>query len=239
MIGLLYKEFIATKSRMFVVFSILHLILISVLALGSNGNGETEVITIYLYSLYFVIVFILIFSYIGIALVKSDNQKQIEYYLSTPIKHKEYIIEKYIFLLGVFAFVTIIMVTEGLIIKNNISIDVSHNMMKNLWKLLPVIIGTAMICMAVEIPVYYIFGVDRGKSVITGFVVIILFVFVGYLFFGDLSVLDELNLSKLLEILNNNKKILRTMQFAVPAGALCLTFISSLVSMSFFERIRK
>lgn len=239
MIGLLYKEFVATKSKLFVIFSILHLILVSAMAMGNNGDGGMEVGTIYLYSLYLVIVFILVFSYIGVTLVKNDSQKQIEYYLSTSIEHKEYIIVKYIFLSGVFAFVTIIMVIEGLIVKSNLSVDVSQNMMKDFWELLPAVIGISMICMAAELPVYYAFGVDKGRMLIQGFLIILLFVFVGYLFFGDLSILDELNLSKLLKILNNNKKILRIMQFAVPIAAVCLTMVSCVVSVLFFKRIRK
>lgn len=239
MIGLLYKEFVATKGRLFVIFSILHLILISAMALTNNGDGGMEVVTIYLYSLYLVVVFILVFSYISITLVKNDSQKQIEYYLSTSIEHKEYIIVKYLFLSGIFAFITIIMVIEGFIVKSNLSVDVSQNMMKDFWELLPAVIGISMICMAVELPVYYAFGVDKGKMLIQGFLIILFFVFVGYLFFGDLSILDELNLSKLLKILNKDKKILRITQFAVPIAAVCLTMVSCLISVLFFRRRRK
>lgn len=230
MIGLLYKDFIATKGKILLGAGLIQFILIAIMRFVFKNDIEAEIMIIYLFSGCMFLLFGFIIFFLNISLLKSDNEKQVTYYLSTPVKRSDYVTSKYLYLFITYAFISVIIVLEVLIVKTDLISTDAQKIMNNLWKIMPILIGVFMICTAVELPFYFGLGVDRGKNVKEGLIIILLFIMVAYLFFGDLSVLDNFNLSKLLDLLIKNKNLLQIMQIATPLAAIGLFGVSYFVS---------
>ena len=230
MIGLLYKEFIATKGKMFLILSGVHLMLL--IAIPLIWTGETEVSSIYMYSIYLIVALTMIMGYSSTRLIRSDNDKQIQYFLGTTVNASGYVMSKYLLLIATYIFVAIIIVVEGLIVKSNLTLEVSSNMMKDCWKIVPMGIGISLFISSLELLLCYIFKID-GNNVLTGFCIVFLFVFLGYIFFGDLNVFEKINLTYLI---NNHKKVITILQIVIPVIAVVFTLLSCVVSIKFFKR---
>lgn len=229
MIGLLYKEFIATKGKLFLILSGIHLILLITIPFISS---ETEVSSIYMYSVYLLVALSMIMGYSATRLIRSDNQKQIEYFLGTTVNASGYVMSKFVFLFLTYIFVAIMIVAEGLIVKSNMTLDVSTNMMNDCWKIVPIGIGISLFISSLELLLCYVFKID-GNNVLTGFAIVVMFVFLAYIFFGDLSVFEKINMTNLIK---NHKKVIAILQIVIPVAAVAFTMLSCVVSIKFFKR---
>ena len=68
---------------------------------------------------------------------------------------------------------------------------------------------------------------------LTGFAIVVMFAFLAYIFFGDLSVFEKINMTN---IIKNHKKLIAILQITVPVIAVCFTMVSCVVSIKFFKR---
>lgn len=234
MIGLLYKDFIATKGKMILGFMLLQLVIISGLHFIYMDNMELEIMIIYLLSASMVILFGVILFYLDVALVKSDSQKQMDYFLSTPIDRSSYVKSKYIYVLSAFVLVTVVMLIEMLIIKNGLQSVAAQKLISALWKMFPIILGVCMVCSAIELTFYFGLGADVGKAVKEGFWIGLMFLCVAYLLFGDLDIIKNMNLSVLVKLIMKDEKSLKLLQVLSPCVGCEIFALSYLLSNIIF-----
>ena len=98
---------------------------------------------------------------------------------------------------------------------------------------LPYFNGTALAVCAFEYPFYFAFGVNKGKIIKEGLFIALMFAVMAYMFFGDLDVIFNLDLNK---ILNNSKAITKTLKWAFPMGGLVLYITSFFLSKLIFTK---
>ena len=96
---------------------------------------------------------------------------------------------------------------------------------------LPYVNGIVLAICALEYPFYFAFGVNKGKLIKEGLFFALMFAVMAYMFFGDLDVIFNLDLTK---ILNNSKAIAKTLKWAFPMSGLVLYITSFLVSNRIF-----
>ncbi len=236
MIGLLYKDFISTKGKMILGFTLLQLVIISGLHFIYMDNMELEIMIIYLLSASMVILFGVILFYLDVALVKSDSQKQMDYFLSTPIDRSSYVKSKYIYVLSAFVLVTVVMIIEMLIIKTGLNSVDAEKLINNLWNIFPVFLGVFMICSAIELPFYFGLGASVGKAVKEGFWIGLMFLCVAYLLFGDLDIIKNMNLSVLVKLIMKDEKSLKLLQILAPCVGCGVFVLSYLLSNILFQK---
>ena len=231
MTGLLYKDFIGSKNNFFLTILLLALGLLVLLKVISLNSLECE---IFVFVIYFGIVLVsyslLLFS-IDTAIIKVDSTKQIDFFLSTPTSKTAYILSKYLYffiaymVVLCFAYGGVFISTKGMYGEDTIK-DLT-----TFRDFLPYVNGIVLAICALEYPFYFAFGVNKGKLIKEGLFFALMFAVMAYMFFGDLDVIFNLDLTK---ILNNSKAITKTLKWAFPMGGLVLYITSFLVSNRIF-----
>ena len=232
--GLLYKDFIASNDRYYAIFAVLQFVLVIFFRIMMKSDAGTEVGAVYVFSIFLMYPIMLIF-FMAETLLKNDSKKQITYIISTPITRKEYTKSKYIYIFIAFALISLIGILEYLLLKSGVKISNSKKLLNNIGKMIPIIIAGCMFIVAIELPLYFRLGVEKGKAIKEGLLLLVFFVFMGYVFFGDLDVFKNINLMKLLEMLIGEKKNMIYVQIGAPivaVGAYVLSyFISKKISI--------
>ena len=233
MIGLLYKDFIGSKSKFYLTLLMIAFALLCVCKVVSFNSLEFELFVYIIYvgivsSLYFLLMFML-----DTAIIKLDSPKQTEFYLSTPTSRTGYILSKYLYFFIAYA-VALILTYGGYFIaaKGMYGEDMLKNL-KTIRSFLPYLNGVALFACTLEYPFYFAFGVNKGKVIKEGLFFAFMFAVLAYFFFGDLDVIFNLDLTK---ILNNTKTITKVMKFAFPAGGLVLYTASFFLSNLIFNK---
>ena len=83
---------------------------------------------------------------------------------------------------------------------------------------------------------YFSLGVDKAKRVINGLLFVLLFVVVVYFLFGDLSLVENLNVMGILEYIQEHQEIMFALQILPPLLGCLLYYICYLGSVKLFER---
>ena len=132
--------------------------------------------------------------------------------------------------MSAFILVTVVMLIEMLIIKNGLQSVAAQKLIRALWKMFPIILGVCMVCSAIELTFYFGLGADVGKAVKEGFLIILLFLCVAYLLFGDLDIIKNMNLSVLVKLIMKDEKSLKLLQVLSPCvgcGVFALSYLLS------------
>lgn len=227
--GLLYKDFIASNDKYYVFFAALQFIIVIFLRIMMKNDAGTEVGAVYVFSIFLMCPIMIIF-FMAEALLKNDSKKQITYIISTPITRKEYTKAKYIYVFIAFVLISLIGIVEYLLLKSGVKISNSKKLLDNIGKMIPIIIASCMFIVSIELPFYFKLGVEKGKAIKEGFILIVFFVFMGYVFFGDLDVFNNLDLLKLLEKLIGDKKNMIYVQIGAPIVAMGVYVLSYFIS---------
>ena len=231
MMGLLYKDFIGSKNKFYLTLLLIAFGLLLLLKVISLNSLECE---LFVYVIYAGIVlasyFLLIFT-IDTAIFKVDSSKQIDYYLSTPTSRTGYVLSKYLYFFIAYG-VSLCLAYGGLFVakKGMYGTEMIHDL-NTIRGFLPYFNGIALAVCAFEYPFYFAFGVNKGKIIKEGLFIALMFAVMAYMFFGDLDVIFNLDLTK---ILNNSKAITKTLKWAFPMGGLVLYITSFLVSNRIF-----
>ncbi|MGN0374413.1 MAG: ABC-2 transporter permease, partial [Butyrivibrio sp.] len=162
--GLLYKDFIAVKGKIFLFLTIAQLLLLSLLKITVT-DMEIEMIIVNIFVCIMVILFGQVIFFLETSLIKADSKKQTDYILSLPVEKKEYVASKYIYILGAFVYITVICAVEILILKAGQESGDVVLLLEKTWDILPVIAGGFAIVCAVELPFYFILGMEKGAAV--------------------------------------------------------------------------
>ncbi len=237
MIGLLYKDFVATKAPYYLIgLAVQALILVACrfLILDVEARAVLSVVWIFMFML---AVMVVIGTMIGGSLLKVDEgKKQLQYHLSMPVSRNQYVASKYIFLVitnyicvSIFSF-EILFVCPG----------VQTEMVLWLSNLVKQCYGTIflanLLLSAIELPFFFRFGVRGGMAVKEGILFALMFAFVVFLLFGDLTIMDTFNIGTLAEYLMKHSDVIMAIQVLFPLIVGVIYFLSYRLSCRLFAR---
>lgn len=236
MAGLLYKDFVSLKGKIYVAVVLAVLVLAMVLRILLPPSYIDEL----LWALSVLIIFLLyllVVEKIEISLIAADEgRKQKQYFLSLPISRRQYVASKYLFLL--LTFFVLLSVSELL---QTICMINCRN--EEIMEAIPVFESVLLslscaflLIPAIELPFFVGFGADRGNQIKTGLLMVLLFLVILYLFFGDLTIIDRINFIEMLNYLNANKGVFLCLQTFAPYGVFLLYYLSYRVSCRLFEK---
>ena len=237
MTGLLYKDFVAVKGKIYVAacFLVTAVIFLSVLLIPSDEVSDNFIWYGIMAAIglgYFAII-----SKLEISLMEVDEgRRRKNYILSLPVSKNKYVASKYVFLLIAFYIVMSLGIFLSAMLKvGREGSDVLYqaDMMS---ALLPVITATLMIIPSIEMPFFVGLGVKRGMQMKTGIVIAIFFFIIAYMLFGDLTVLDRISVEMLVEYLMKHKNVLMVLQVVAPYVLLGLYYLSYRISCVLFSR---
>ena len=159
--------------------------------LAENEAGEIvnllDAFFVTIYGIFLIGLFSLLNGWIG-KIASADRKNKIENYLQAlPITGHTYLASKYIFLLAaayaglslscIWYISCLAFCREGIMAET----------VEMLGSFLPIWAVLFLFLAAIELPFYLLLGVERAKQILTGFLLVLAFVCIGYFLFGDLS----------------------------------------------------
>ena len=250
--GLLYKDFVSMKGKKVVtilgVFTAsLILMKLWVIRMGNldflmlaDDQGELGR-TIDITSFY--LVFCLM--YLGVMFVNMWLSKIIEYdeknkiliYLfAMPLGKRKYVASKYVFIgICYYAFFSLTLLWNVIAMA-----FAEESLVLDMMQLLPsfslMFVCLAMMVSAVELPVFLIFGREKGQLFKTSVLLLIAFIAAGYMLFGDLTVLENWDIQILIDWAEQNSFLLALISIISPFINLVFFYLSYRISAHAYER---
>lgn len=235
MAGLLYKDFVAVKGKIWVT-GILAGVLLMMLLKVSVPTETVNLIVLSLSLCMIVIMYLFIVGRLEISLVSVDEtRKQRDYFLSLPVSKRQYVASKYIFLLIAFLIALTVSILLCALCRVRCPYPDIEEAMEQLMSVVPVFSCVFLFIPSMELPFFVGLGARRGNQIRTGLVIVLFFLAMIYLMFGDLSVFDGLDLIRILNSLERHKDMLLIMQVLMPYAALLLYYLSYRVSCLLFR----
>ncbi len=245
MTGLLYKDFIAIKGKVYVIASFLFLLFISTLRIVALFVDEKDaeafdVIAVPLLLKYLVVAFCVLIGNVGTAMLKADDgKKQKQYYLSLPVEKKGYVAEKYVFLLLAYYFVISVAVLgitvckAGMVSASGIKLA---SALDSFNSMLPMLVSLLLVVSSIELPFFIGFGTKKGYAVKIGLLMVLFFAVMVYLLFGDLNVFSGISFISVMEYMKKHPTLIAGLQIVMPLVSGILYFISYRISCILFAR---
>lgn len=242
--GLLYKDFISLnrlgklKATWVIAIVTIVYIILRIIFPGSTGEqvpvynsvrGETvaslnDIIFEVGYA-YFIIIsvfFVLPERILGI----DDKHKIKEYFATMPFKKNTYIASKYVFnAIAIYVIVSVDSIwgiscaafcQEGLVLDSVSLINSS----------LISIVCIMLFLAALEIPLFVGLGKEKAKRVIVVFCTMVAIFVIGFLMFGDLPIIENLDVAVLIDFINDHKTEVILLQSIGPVVVLVLYYLS-------------
>lgn len=236
MAGLLYKDFVALKGKIYVAGILAILVLAMALRLFLPPLYIDEL----LWALSIMIIFILYFLVVEkleISLIATDEgRKQKQYFLSLPISCRQYVASKYLFLLLTFFVLLSVSALLQMICLINCRNETIRESILIFECMLPSVTCLFLLIPAIELPFFVGFGANRGSQIKTGLLIALFFLVIIYLFFGDLTIIDRINFIGMLNYLNEHKGLLLCLQVLAPYSVFLLYYISYRISCRLFAK---
>ena len=251
--GLLYKDFVALRGKRFcVVLSVLTALLLLVrfalseYVLGDAGflitEGEEQVFFPDYIVLYFPAFFpILMGGFIPrwmMESVRCDEQSRRRGYLaSLPVSKREYVASKYV-LMGILLYVLYSLsmvwsiVAGGLAMQTDRFINLIH-MIEYLSLILFVFL--LFVC-AIELPLLLLLGAERVHMAEVGFFLTLGLLAVWYALFGDLNVISNLDIDRILAAAERHTFELMALFVGSPILVLGFYYLSFRLTAALYER---
>ena len=235
MLGLLYKDFLSVKGKLFCIGLALHFILLVIVRFTFK---EDDVIALAVYFLYIIFGLIQLPFTVDMALFKNDKTLHVKQYnLSMPISKEQYVREKYVFFLVTMYIVLSIGILEGqickLFCKSDSQILVS---LQSIESLLPALAGVILAIVGVEYMFIYALGIEKGTNVKMTLIVLIFMVVAVYMMFGDLALIDKINIIEVMEYVSKHPIVNMLVMIITPIVGGLIYFISYLFSVVCFKK---
>lgn len=171
-------------------------------------------------------------------IVEGDEKNKIKNYLSSmPLARNTYVASKYIFIaIASYAFLSLLFIW-GIACgafggKND---GLFRNVLAAIQSFIPALIGISLLTAAIELPLFLQVGKQRALLVKTAFLLVIAFVCIGFLLFGDLVWLNEhFNIEVFLEWCQAHAFGVALFQILTPVLTLILYYLSYRIA-SYFE----
>lgn len=236
MAGLLYKDFVAIRGKIYVIC------LAAVLLLGFAARILTRDDGIEYLLVMFMIILIgsmygLVANKIETDLIHVDEaKKQKQYCISLPVNKKMYVAAKYVFMLVVFYVVQSFLALFCSILVINCRTTVCMNIVSIVMGMLPIITTLMMGISAVELPFFIGVGYKKGTLLKQGLLVGFFVLFIVYLLFGDLKIFQNFSLDVFITWIESHQDVLNALHVFTPVMGLLVYYISYRISCFLYER---
>jgi hypothetical protein len=236
MTGLLYKDFKAIRGHYNLIGILSFTIILFVLKVFFCSE-EIDIILALLLTASPLIMIGMLLTKMEVGIVAADEEKNAQLYLlSLPISSKTYIASKYWFMfIGNYVIVSICMLW-GMIYRIQIADEGMEELVTNIISLLPPVICAVLCLIAIELPFFVLLGSKRGNMIKTGLLLGMMLGIIVFLLFGDLTLLDRLDIQKFFRFLEEHTELLFKLQIFSPVISIGLYYLSYLVTCSIFER---
>lgn len=236
MAGLLYKDFIALKGKIYVAGALLLLLLITLLRLFAKIEGLDMLLFSFLFAVT-MLSFLFLLVKLEISLIAVDDGKgQKRYFLSTPVTVKEYVASKYVFLLLAFYAVLMMGCLTGSVCLIGCREQEVEECLSGFLSLLPGIACMMLLVAALELPFFLGFGVKHGTRFKTGLLLVLFFGGMTYLLFGDLTILERFSVLRILKYMETHQELFLCLEVFLPYLALGLYYLSYRIACVLSER---
>lgn len=239
MAGLLYKDFVAVKGRVqLFLLIVLTLILIVISFYGYDDMTDILLASQVASVPFFLLIFVLYSWEIKILSV-DEGKKNIEYLFSLPISKEQYIASKYWLML--IAYYVVLSVAEfwATIYMIRGYAYSARGMVKNMAELMPVAVCIFLMITSIELPFFIVLGSRRGKQVKNFIAVIIFFLLIVFLLFGDLTLLDTINFDRIFAYFEKHEEIMTSIKVFIPVVSAIFYYLSYRITCSIYWKEEK
>ena len=236
MAGLLYKDFKAIKGHYYAITFIIITVLLIPLRLFFCTAEVDVIVALWLSMAPFVLLGILLVK-VEIGIIAADEEKNAQLYLlSLPMSVKNYIASKYWFMLIGHYVVLSISMLWNIAYQIQIADESMSELLASITSLMPSLVCGSICIVAIELPFFIISGSKKGEMIKTVILLSVLLAMLIFLLFGDLSVLDLLDLEKMMLFLEEHIEVLLKIQIFAPMLSLLFYYGSYCITCSIFKR---
>lgn len=237
MVGLLYKDFLAVKGRLYILFISLGMLLYFLMRIALLHVDGIDLIMLSQYFGLCGILFLFLVNQIEVGMISADEgRRQKNYYLGLPISKQQYVASKYVFLLIGFYVVLSVLLVFGYISRIGCKDETVEGNLYQLMTLVPTLACTMLFIPSIELPFYIGFGSKKGAQIKNGLLIALFFFIIVYMMFGNLDIIDQISVMKLLDYLTEHPDILLVCQVFLPYCSLGLYYLSYRISCLLFLR---
>lgn len=226
MAGLLYKDFIALKGKIYVAGGLFLWTLTMLLRFFAKIEGLDMLLFLLVFSVT-MLSFLFFLVKLEISLIAVDEgEKQRQYFLSTPVTVRQYAASKYVFLLASFYAVLMLAYLMGCVSMIGCADEEVEALMGSFISLLPAIACMMLLAAALELPFFLGFGIKHGTRMKSGLLLLLFFAGIIYLLFGNLQLLEQFSPAGLLKYLTKHQELLLCLEVFLPYVALGMYYVS-------------
>lgn len=237
MTGLLYKDFVAVKGKIYaaVCLAVTAAAVLSVMLIPSDEVSDNFI----WYGIMCVIAlgYFALVGKLEISLMEVDEgRRRKNYILSLPVSKNKYIASKYILLLSAFYILMFIGILLSAVLKvGRGSADIIHKS-DVMLSIMPIIVSVILVIPSIEMPFFAALGGKKGMRIKTGIMIGLFFLVVAYMLFGDLTIFNKISIERLVKYLISHKNVLRKLQIPAICISAGLYYLSYRVSCMLFAR---
>lgn len=236
MAGLLYKDFVAIRGKIYAIGMVALLILGFVLRLFIKEEAVEYILMMYVPLLVFSL-YSHVTNKIETDLMRADEaKKQKQYSISLPVNKKMYVASKYVFMLVtlyvVQSFSALLCSVVVVNCLNTLCLEIASAIMA----ILPIVTTGAMILCALELPFFIVAGYKKGTLLERGILEGFFCVLVIYLLFGDLTVFDKFSLEVFVTWLESHQDVVNALHVFTPVLGVAIFYFSYRISCFLYER---
>lgn len=236
MTGLLYKDFKAIRGRYYLI-GILFISIFLLIMKVFCCSAEIDVILALSLSVSPLTLIGMLLAKIEIGIIAADEEKNAQLYLlSLPISSKTYIASKYWFMLIGSYVILSVCTLWGTIYRIQVVDESMEELVVNLFGLLPPIMCGVLCLVAIELPFFVLLGSKKGGMIKTGLMLGLMFSVFVFLLFGDLTLLDRIDLQSFFLFLEEHTELLFIIYIFSPIISLVLYYCSYRLTCRIFER---
>ena len=236
MAGLLYKDFKAIKGHYYIIsFIVITIFLIFSEIFGVNE--EIDVLVGMCLSIIPLVLLGMLVAKVEVGIIAADETKNAKLYLlSLPVSSKDYIASKYWFMLIGHYIVLSVSMFWSITYQIQVVDEWMNELVVNIISLLPPIICGSICLVAIELPFFVLAGSKKGEMIKTAILLMMMLGIFVFLLFGDLTILDALDLKKFFEYIEEHIDVLFKIQIFAPVISLILYYCSYVITCNIFER---
>lgn len=236
MVGLLHKDFLVIKGRLYILFMSLGMLVFFLMRIALHFEG-IDFIMFSLYLCLSMILFLFVVNQIEIGIISADEgRKQKEYCLGLPISRQTYVASKYVFILIGFFVVLSVLLLLGSLCGVGCKDKAIEENLSQLTALVPVFACIMLFIPSIELPFFIGFGAQKGSQIKNGLLIACFFFVIVYLMFGDLDIFDKISVMTLLIYIKEHPDISLCCQVFLPYCSLGLYYLSYRISCLLFLR---
>ena len=236
MAGLLYKDFVAIRGKIYAICMVVVLVLGFVLRLIVKDEATEYILVMYVPLMVFSL-YLLVNNKMETDLMQVDEaKKQKQYCLSLPVNKKLYVAEKYVFMLLIFYIAQSFVALFCSIMAVDCVTDICMQILSSIMAIIPIITTGMMTLAAIELPFFIGAGYKKGKILKQGILEGFFVVFIVYLLFGDLNVFEKFSLEMFVTWLEEHQDVVNALHVFTPIIGLAVFYISYRISCFLYER---